>query len=516
VQPLLELLQGEESDRVRFRATKSEEKPWWMSHEEYRWLDYVYAISALGNLGAQQAVEPLIAYLQRKPPKAVEPVIPDISEKSLFSWEWEPPDEPVWHQRVIRVQLIETLAELAGTHVTEILCEVLANNYGDDVSRAAASALDDLKDQRAIGPLVNALSFGGGNLHFILCEILFRFASDELVAELIRVLSSGSESLWLACRRVISLLGRLKATQAVEPLLAKLSSEEDLIIREDLILALGEIGSSQAVEPLYLLLQEFDGIPDIPDDFDEHHRIYSALYLALAQLGDERVFALLLEALSHENGTIQSRAIEGLAALGGQRAVEALISHLRNRKAWESTYSASTSLFSALTELGDQQAVEPLCELLTTSPVEEDSRSGPYTIVKALEMLGDRSAVPALMVVFQRETAPESALRKDRFALTAEYAARALGNLGDPQASKVLISYLKGSSHIKWDIASYIVEALGKLGDPAALPVLKWVLRFDSNKILELSPKARMDYRIYEVKEKAQEAIGRIMEITRR
>jgi HEAT repeat protein len=295
-------------------------------------------------------------------------------------------------------------------------------------------------------------------------------------------------------------------------LLARLSSEKDLSTREELILVLGELGSSHAREPLYLLLQEFDGIPDIPNDFDRNHRVYSALYLALAQLGEERVFDILLGALPHENHTVQSRAIEGLAALGGQRAIEALISHLRNRKAWNDPDSPPSSLISALAELGDQRAVEPLCELLTTQPVLEEERFGPYKVVDALERLGNRSAVPALMTVFQKETAPEVAVRKDRFSMTAEHAAQALGNLGDPQASKVLISYLKDHSHIKWEVTSYVAEALGKLGDPAALPVLKWVLRFDSDKILELSPEVRMIYRIYKVKEKAQEAMSRIVE----
>jgi len=52
----------------------------------------------------------------------------------------------------------------------------------------------------------------------------------------------------------------------------------------------------------------------------------------------------------------------------------------------------------------------------------------------------------------------------------------------------------------------------GKLGDPSALSALKWALRYDGDKILELEPSARSKYRMYEVKAKATEAIARIVD----
>jgi hypothetical protein len=46
----------------------------------------------------------------------------------------------------------------------------------------------------------------------------------------------------------------------------------------------------------------------------------------------------------------------------------------------------------------------------------------------------------------------------------------------------------------------------------SALPALKWALRYDGDKILELEPSTRSKYRIYEIKEKATEAIARIVD----
>jgi hypothetical protein len=88
-----------------------------------------------------------------------------------------------------------------------------------------------------------------------------------------------------------------------------------------------------------------------------------------------------------------------------------------------------------------------------------------------------------------------------------------LGILGDPRASKLLIAYLKKRTQIRWDLASYVIKALGQLGDPAALPVIRWTLRFAGNKILELPPKVRWTYRVYEIKNTALTAISSITKI---
>jgi hypothetical protein len=72
-----------------------------------------------------------------------------------------------------------------------------------------------------------------------------------------------------------------------------------------------------------------------------------------------------------------------------------------------------------------------------------------------------------------------------------------------------------GERRSRWvsdDYAAFWCCVHGKLGDPSALPALKWALRYDGDKILELEPSARSKYRIYEVKAKATEAIARIVD----
>jgi HEAT repeat protein len=514
VQPLLDLLTGEESDKARIHATRTEERIGCYSPDEYNWLDYAFAIKALGILGDQQAVEPLLAYLRRLPPYIFDPEAFRRSLESPPTFSWEPPDKPVWHKSIIRVRLIDALGKLRDPRATETLCEFLADSDGH-ISCAAAHALKEIQDRRAIDPLINMLaSCNHIDLHKEIHGALLTFAGDELVEKLIAALPTDSKQILRS--GIIPILGDLQATQTIELLLVRLSTEENPELRQSLALTLGKLGASQAKEPLYLLLQQFDGIPEPKERYDTtNQRLYSALFFALAQLGDSRILDILLQVIHHKDSIIQSYAIDGLIVLDPQLAGEVLISHLRDWKPEDSGTSFElTGIINNLTELEDKRAGEPLRELLATLADRQKYRFDRYKIIRALGKLGDQSAVEPLMTVFQQGPVPEPASPyisdKEDNLTEAEYSAEALGNLGDPQASQLLISYLKNHSQIRWDLASYVIEALGKLGDPAALPEIKWALHFASNKILALSPKARGRYRIYKIKNKALTAISHI------
>jgi len=235
----------------------------------------------------------------------------------------------------------------------------------------------------------------------------------------------------------------------------------------------------------------------------------------LARLHDGRAFAPLVAALSVEeparrrflDGSLSHlQAIDGLADLGDPRAVEPLLTALQK----EEDYTR-TRVVDALARLGDRRAVEPLMALLAVEGDEKlDATTKPHTI-DALAKLEDQRAVEPLIAFFARE-AMHAATTQEFFAFNAEHAAQALGGLGDKRAVGSFIAYLKDHTHIRWDIASYVIEVLGKLGDPSALPVLKWALRYDGDKVLELEPSARSKYRICEIKAKTNEAIARIMD----
>ncbi len=502
VKPLVHLLLSDES-RARMRAAREVDRSRWpfnlISQGQRERQVRLAAAKALGLLGDKRAVKPLITVLLRTKAKVVHApttkVVDDQDRRHLdFDFDGEE-----WEESELRAEVAQTLGELKDARAVEPLCTALADEWGH-VSTQAAWSLGKLGDKRAVGPLIGAFGYPNSELHRAVSHALHELCDEEAVDLLIAALSSGSSG---TRRGAADLLGELKAVQAVEPLLAALA-DEDSWAREQVVSALGKIGDQRASEPLFARSQQ-----------DEEERVRSAAVLALARLHDGRAFASLVAALSMEepakrrflDGSLSHlQAIDGLADLGDPRAVEPLLTALQKEEGYTRTRAVD-----ALARLGERRAVEPLIALLAVEGDEKlDATTKPHTI-DALAKLEDQRAVEPLIAFFARE-AMHAATTQEFFAFNAEHAAQALGGLGDKRAVGPFITYLKDHTHIRWDIASYVIEALGKLGDPSALPALKWALRYDGDKILELEPSARSKYRIYEIKEKATEAIARIVD----
>jgi HEAT repeat protein len=140
-------------------------------------------------------------------------------------------------------------------------------------------------------------------------------------------------------REAALVLGRLKARQAVGPLIALLDDHQTVWdAAQDAAWALGEIGDLQAVEPLIAVLDE---------------------------------------------PFVTGPAIEALAKLGDPRMVEPLIRLLREQRI--------SSVATVLGNFGDVRAVEPLIDALS-----DPDPGMRFYAARALGKLGDRRALPAL------------------------------------------------------------------------------------------------------------------------
>ena len=235
-----------------------------------------------------------------------------------------------------------------------------------DVRKAAAKALGELGDPRAVGPLINAL----GDRDSIVCHAAARalgalgdrLAVDPLISALgnescsVRV--AAAESLWELgetdwrqwIRGDMGDWGRLvqsRHPRAIEPLIAALGRAnrgnpwvQPAVLAE----AMGKLGDPRAIEPLINAL-------DI-NDFDVREAAAEAL---------ERLAAVdpLITALCHDSWFVRKAASEALGKLGNPRAVAPLIAALDDQ-----SFDVRESAVEALGRLGDPRAVEPLIKSL--------------------------------------------------------------------------------------------------------------------------------------------------------
>lgn len=169
--------------------------------------------------------------------------------------------------------------------------------------------------------------------------------------------------------------------------------------------------------------------------------------IALGELGDPAAVEPLITFLQDQTrSTWHSDVARALGKLGDVRAVQPLINAL-NRQA---TLGAAAE---ALGQLGDIRAIEPIIAQLGRSwPTENEQ------MALALVKLGIESLKPLV-----------AALRDGQIRDIREYAAMALGLLGDSRAVEPLISAPDDNDTMVYQEAA---KALGRIGDRRAITPL--------------------------------------------
>jgi hypothetical protein len=220
-----------------------------------------------------------------------------------------------------------------------------------EVRSRAIDALGEIKDPRAVGPLIarlhDAISTAErGDLG----QALGKIKDPRAVEPLIAALKRGDVE-------VITALGKIKDPRAVEPLIAALKRGSVGAIE-----ALGEIGDPRAVEPLIAALKRGDG----------------EVITALGKIKDPRAMGALSAVVRDENDTKRSVAIEALGDGKDPGAVEVLIAVLKDKNS-----NIRMKSVRALGKLKDPRAVASL----TTIVLEDETQSVRDSAAEALRAI---------------------------------------------------------------------------------------------------------------------------------
>jgi HEAT repeat protein len=229
------------------------------------------------------------------------------------------------------------IEKLKAKQNVEGLIKALGNKKYADVRWQSARVLEQIRDKRAVEPLIEALSDNHG----------------------------------LVRKSAIEALGQIGDARAVEPLITGLNNEDDEI-RLSVVSALKQIGDERAIEPLITVLK----------DKDTDVRISAAS--ALGQIGGGRAVMALIDALNDKNAKVRESVIYALGRIDddaitevSETAVERLITALK-----DPVSDIRTIIARALGQMGDDRAVEPLVEAL-----QDESNAVRQTAAIALEKL---------------------------------------------------------------------------------------------------------------------------------
>ncbi len=294
---------------------------------------------SLGRLGDLRAVEPLIQALGDKEPevrKAVANALAQIGDARAVG-------------PLIRILGVEQSDRLAETAIRDgsALVKMQADNRSDRI--AAAAALGQLKDPRAIESLIPLLGLGSGIREAAAAALagLGEFRWKEWIhgddGDFARLGASGDpcavQPLVKALRdnsRVVershaaTALGALRDPRAAEALIEALN-DEDVEVRTAAAKAIGRIGDGKATEALIRVFNEEDFHFPIGKDIGEREMKYPrAIIDGLRKSDDTSAVDTLIKALSHPWAVFRQAAAEALGTRCDPRAAEPLIQALED------------------------------------------------------------------------------------------------------------------------------------------------------------------------------------------
>jgi len=322
----------------------------------------------------------------------------------------------------------------------------------DRVRQAAADALGQIGDARAVAPLIAALGDRSGDVRATAAGALAKIGTPA-VPPLIALLG-GRGGLGYIAADALAKIG----TPAVEPLIAALKHSEhgEYDVRKDLAWALGKIGDARAVAPLIAALK------------DRYDSVRDAALAALVQIGTSSVQPLTA-ALRDTDRSVRERAARALATIGwqpGQNETGAIFWVLRER--WDKCVEIGTvavaPLLSAV-KTGDRDVPEKAAEALDKIGWRpgRDERGAAYWLDRGRWDKCIEIGAPAVGPLI-------AALDVSRnVSCKRQEAASALGQIGDARAVEPLIAALNDS---KSDVRLAAADALAKIGDARAVQPL--------------------------------------------
>jgi len=382
------------------------------------------AASALKKIGLARnssAIDKAWAAAYCKDWKIVEKLGTEAMEPLLSIIQEVTPNNSSYHDRG-RGPAADVLAKI-GTPALEPLIKILQTSPGQDLIVVTAKVLGNIKDKRAVEPLIKELEKQSN----------FRYIDRKCIETIIIALGQ---------------IGDKRAAELIIDIFEKLVSgknerSEYLSVIKVAAKVLGKIVNERAIEPLILTLT-------LPKPKFPHQDARIEAVKSLVKIGEPAV-DLLINAVDHDQLEVRVRAARALGQIEDSRAMQPLINLLK-----DPSYKVREAATIAVQKIGGDRVIDLLIDSL------KDSEASVRTAaVKSLTRIGELSVAPLI------ET-----LHHDNYKVR-EAAARALGQIGDKQVVEYLIVMLKDESH---EVRRTTAKALGLIGDLRAVDSLNLAL----------------------------------------
>ncbi|MFQ5715313.1 MAG: HEAT repeat domain-containing protein [Candidatus Scalinduaceae bacterium] len=415
------------------------------------------ALIALGNIGDERALKPLLICLRDKnagvrreavkalryfdSDRAIEPIIMALADSDVG----------------VRREAAATLGYLLKAEQTIRKASIQRKRLGvppllraledEDsiVRREAVKALGFSESYRACIPVTRMLDDNIKKVRKDATITLGLLRDRRAIEPLIEILKDTDEEASIRAEAVIS-LNRLESKIAMEPLLKALKDEDSKIRRKaaSVFVALFEddegvvFRKKQAIEPLLEALNDGDPL------------VRREVVKALGLIKDRQVTEHLMRSLTDEDSGVRQTAIKSLRHIVGKDAVPDVVNALGDEN-----YKVRTEAILTLCTLGDNEVIPYLMNALKDDNVEVRRQA-----VISMGTFGDKKVIEVLLKVIKDEN-------ENQYVRLSAFSS--LNKIGKDTDPKILIDLLENSNY---EIRKEATRCLGVLKDKGVIESL--------------------------------------------
>jgi HEAT repeat protein len=343
-------------------------------------------------------------------------------------------------QPAVRADVIEALVR-HGEGVVDLLVEQLGEADADS-RLAAIAALGRLGSRRATPALVDLLDLDVDTM-IAVAGALARIGDEQAFEPLLALVGHPNAAVRQSVIGALNSIGHAGMARRV----AELVDDEDPLVRESAVRIAGYFGYRETTDALLARAR------------DPHETVRVAALEHLPFLDDPRATTLLFEALAGDTPRARAAVARALARTDGPESLDGLISALADADHWVRYYAAR-----GIGQRSDAAKAAPMLASLATND------SAPHVRIAAIDSIASadgRSSLDMLM-----------ACSRDADAEVAAAALRAIGALDSPDVMRILQDALRSADR-KRRLAA--IEGLVARADAEAVSALEWTASAESD-----------------------------------
>jgi HEAT repeat protein len=423
--------------------------------------------------------------LELKDPRAVEPLIEFLHMENLGDWGAE-----------------KALIVIGEPVVGPLVVAFQSGKSNPHFLHKAARVLGELKDVRAVGPLLEVFAIKDSSLPWVFAEALGNIGGAEAVDGLIAALKSGTPAMKMNSAKA---LGKIKDPRAVPALLDALG-DPDRALRSEAAFALGEIGDPAAIDGLVKALAD----PKLGTEREasialgklrnsgaaevmlRHFReaknpVERAVLLrTLAQMGEPAV-DVMIATLKDDDADIRATALQQLSALStpgyvvaqnlteasGQRAREAILDYYDTGKADGLRFPERVSILAGIK---NARAVRLILRTLKTK--EEGYEDCPWYVPQDIYLAFEKAGSYSVDPLLEGLDDPDVNIRAGSAAMLGHIPINFFGTSTETTASRIIERLGKAANDSKEHeaVRENALCAISRMGDARQAPLLVVVL----------------------------------------